>query len=69
MKTNKIIIRTLLIAMIASVITLSACKKSYFDINQNPNAPADAGVQYLLPSAQAAIGTAMGNNFFYRQIM
>lgn len=62
MKTNKIIIRTILVAVIVS-FTFSACKKSYFDINQNPNEPGDAGVQYLLPSAQAAIAHAMGNNF------
>src|SRR5688572_27193990 len=43
--------------------TITSCKTDFLDINQNPNSPPDASVQELLPSAQAAIAHALGNNF------
>jgi hypothetical protein len=41
--------------------TVTSCKKDYFDINENPNFPVNAGIIELLPSAEAAIAQAIGN--------
>lgn len=59
---NKLIIQTLLVGVLVTA-SFTSCKKDYFDINNNPNDPSDVGVEYLLPSAQAAIGHVLGNNF------
>jgi hypothetical protein len=45
-----------------TITVISGCNKDYFDINQNPNSPADASVNELLPSAQGAVAHALGNN-------
>jgi len=42
--------------------TFSSCKKDFFDINTDPNNPTDVTVNYLLPSAEAGIAHAMGND-------
>ncbi|MDB5193969.1 MAG: SusD/RagB family nutrient-binding outer rane lipoprotein [Segetibacter sp.] len=62
-----------LIAALAGVSMLAAtgCKK-YLDVNENPNAPKTATDNLILPSTQAAIGMAVGNNLqvfggFYAQ--
>ena len=61
MKKNKILIRTFLVAILL-VSSFSSCKKDFFDINQDPNNALDANINLLLPSAQAGIGHALGNN-------
>src|SRR5215203_3045786 len=61
MKKYKLSIQILLTGALALSV-ISGCKKDYLDINDNPNSPADAGVQQLLPYAQASIGHAVGNN-------
>jgi hypothetical protein len=55
--------RYLQIAALAGAILISApgCKK-FLDINESPNAPKTATESLLLPSTQAAIGMAVGNN-------
>lgn len=53
-------IKIILIFVLAT--SLFSCKK-YLDINQNPNVAADADVTVILPSAQAAVGTVLGNQF------
>lgn len=62
MKNNKFIIQFLIAGGLV-ISTFTACQKDYFDINQNPNSPADATVVDLLPSAEAAIAHVVGNNF------
>ena len=62
MKKNKTIIKLILAGAIVTVTTIS-CKKSYLDINQNPNSAESASVVELLPSAEAAIAHVVGNNF------
>ena len=55
--------RNKILAMVAGVALLTAtgCKK-FLDVNENPNAPVTATDDLLLPSTQAAIGMAVGNN-------
>lgn len=45
----------------AVLLTATGCKK-YLDVNDNPNAPKTATDNLILPSTQAAIGMAVGNN-------
>jgi hypothetical protein len=71
MKTNKIIISTAMVGVLLAT-SITSCKKDFFDVNTNPNDPADVGVNYLLPSAQAAIGYVVGKDLqlfgnFYAQ--
>jgi hypothetical protein len=56
--------RYILTAGIVSIILIAApgCKK-FLDVNDNPNAPKTATDNLILPSTQAAIGMAVGNNF------
>ncbi len=42
--------------------SITACKKDYFDINTDPNHPADVPVSLLLPSAEGAIAHTLGND-------
>jgi hypothetical protein len=55
--------RNMLVAAIASTVLIAApgCKK-FLDVNESPNAPITATENLLLPSSQAAIGMAVGNN-------
>ncbi|RYF81023.1 MAG: SusD/RagB family nutrient-binding outer membrane lipoprotein, partial [Chitinophagaceae bacterium] len=55
--------RTKLVAVAAGValIAFTGCKK-FLDVNENPNAPKTATDNLILPSTQAAIGMAVGNN-------
>lgn len=62
MKKNKISIKALVLGILI-LGTVSSCKKDYFDINTDPNYPANADVEQLLPSAQGAIAHVLGNNF------
>ena len=61
MKKSKIIIKFSVIGLLV-LSSITACKKDYFDINENPNQPSDVDVRELLPSAEAAIAHAVGNN-------
>jgi len=56
--------RNSIIAAVAGVtmVASTGCKK-FLDVNENPNAPITATDNLILPSTQAAIGTAVGNNF------
>ena len=60
-RNKKIAIVFLLIGLMM-IGFFSACKKNFFNVNTNPNNPADVTVDYLLPSAEAAIGQALGDN-------
>lgn len=60
MKKFKIKIAALMLALVA--VGFAGCKK-FLDINENPNAPADANVTLLLPSAEAAVTHVLGNQF------
>ncbi len=60
MKRSKIKITALALAL--GAVSITGCKK-FLDINDNPNAPSDADVTLLLPSAQAASGFVLGNQF------
>lgn len=55
----------LIILAVVATITQFSCKKS-FDINKNPNSPADVTVVQLLPAAQVSIAQVNGN---YLQIV
>jgi len=61
MKTNKTVVQILVVGVLV-ISSFASCKKDYFDINNNSNEPSEVAVEYLLPSAQAAIGHALGNN-------
>jgi hypothetical protein len=61
MKKHKILTRFLMVATLL-LIAFPSCKKDFFDINDNPNFPPDVDVRYLLPSAEAAIAHALGND-------
>ncbi len=61
MKKNKILINCILTGAVV-LASATSCKKSYLDINQNPNFPSDVTIVELLPSAEAAIAHAVGNN-------
>ncbi|MBS1636225.1 MAG: SusD/RagB family nutrient-binding outer membrane lipoprotein [Bacteroidetes bacterium] len=58
----KTINRYILTAAMGSMLFVS-CKKDFLDINDNPNSPSKVEVKDVLPSAELAIGHAMGNNF------
>lgn len=45
----------------AALLTATGCKK-FLDVNENPNAPTNATENLVLPSTQAAMGVAVGNN-------
>jgi hypothetical protein len=65
--------RNIFMAAVAGVALMATpgCKK-FLDVNENPNLPESATNNLLLPSTQAAIGMAVGNNLqvfgnFYAQ--
>lgn len=49
------------VALGAALLTATGCKK-FLDVNDNPNATTTATENLILPSTQAAIGMAVGNN-------
>src|SRR5688572_1942794 len=55
--------RNIILAAVASMVLIvtPGCKK-FLDVNESPNAPKTATENLLLPSTQAAIGMAVGNN-------
>lgn len=46
----------------AVVLTFTSCKKEFFDINDNPNSPKTVKLSEVLPTAQLAIGHAIGSD-------
>ena len=48
-----------ILALSVALVSASGCRK-FLDINENPNLPEEASVELLLPSAEAAIGHALG---------
>ena len=46
----------------AGILTFTSCKKEFFDINDNPNSPKVIKLSEALPTAQLAIGQAVGND-------
>jgi hypothetical protein len=60
---RKHIAKQLLMTGAIALITITGCKKDFFDINEpNPNLPSSVSKKELLPSAEAAIAMAVGNN-------
>ena len=53
--------KLLAVAAGAALLTATGCKK-FLDVNENPNSPVSATDNLVLPSTQAAIGMAVGNN-------
>ncbi|MBB1286917.1 SusD/RagB family nutrient-binding outer membrane lipoprotein [Flavisolibacter sp. BT320] len=51
----------LAVAAGATLLAATGCRK-YLDVNENPNAPITATDNLVLPSTQAAIAMAVGNN-------
>ena len=47
---------------VGAIISFSSCQK-YLDINTDPNNPATADERLLLPSAELAIGSALGDRY------
>jgi hypothetical protein len=52
------------IGLIASVsmLVFTGCKKDFFDINESPNSPKTIKLNEVLPTAELAIGQAIGND-------
>ena len=44
-------------------MTITSCKKDFFDINNNPNDPETADIVFVLPNAQNYTAYVMGNYF------
>ncbi|HET7898754.1 MAG TPA: SusD/RagB family nutrient-binding outer membrane lipoprotein, partial [Flavisolibacter sp.] len=53
--------KLLTVAAGALLLSATGCKK-FLDVNDNPNSPKTATDNLVLPSTQAAIGMAVGNN-------
>ena len=49
---------------------IAGCKKSYLDINQNPNSPTEASISadLILPNSQARMGSFLGATGTYRPV-
>ena len=49
---------------------IAGCKKSYLDINQNPNSPTEASISadLILPNSQARMGSLLGATSTYRAL-
>ncbi|HSH64485.1 MAG TPA: SusD/RagB family nutrient-binding outer membrane lipoprotein [Bacteroidia bacterium] len=43
-------------------LTITSCKKDFFDINESPNSPKTLKVSEVLPTAELAVGQAIGND-------
>ena len=56
-------IKYYLAALVASVLLLSSCSDSFFDINTSPNSPKEATPPLVLPSAQASSAFVMGGYY------
>lgn len=49
--------------IVTSILLFTACKKE-FDVNQDPNAPAEAPIELVLPAAQAAMTIHIGGELY-----
>jgi hypothetical protein len=49
----------------AILVTGIGCKKGYLDINTNPNQPADASPELVLPTALRATAARQINNYTF----
>lgn len=47
------------------IIGVSSCKKSFFDINTNPNQPTSASYQLVLPAALSSVGANVTDGLDY----
>jgi hypothetical protein len=45
-----------------SMLVFTGCKKDFFDINESPNSPKTLKLGEILPTAELAIGQAIGND-------
>lgn len=59
--------KKIIYASILSLLVMAGCKKSFFDINQNPNAPVEGSItpQLLLPSALSRTAAKMATSYNY----
>jgi hypothetical protein len=60
MKKKNIVMST---ALAGLLLFSSACEKEFLDVNQNPNNPADATVELVLPTALGYTAYTMGNQY------
>lgn len=56
-------IKYYLASLVASVLLLSSCSESFFDINVNPNNPAQATPELVLPSGVAGTAYVLGGYY------
>lgn len=56
-------LKTIIAFTVIFGITLSACKKDFFDINETPNNPTKVDVKFVFPNAVEYTGYVMGNYF------
>jgi len=49
--------------ILASVVLVASCKKSYLDVNTDPNNPTTAGVELVLPTALGYSAYNLGNPY------
>lgn len=62
MKTKNIFnMKSILAVLLLSAIGFTGCKK-FLDVNENPNNPATATPDLLLPTVEASVGQLMGNH-------
>lgn len=54
-----------LLAMLLAFFALTGCKRDFFDVNENPNNPAESTPRLTLPVAQAEIATMQGTRLTY----
>jgi hypothetical protein len=50
-------------ALAGMMVFFGGCKKEFLDVNQNPNNPADATVDLVLPTAMGYTAYTMGNQY------
>lgn len=56
---KKIYINKVIIFLLTFVVSMSACSDDWFDVNTDPNNPADASPELILPVAEAEIAVLM----------
>lgn len=56
-----IFINRLMLILVVLAVSSSSCKKDFLDVNENPNAPANVDLTFVLPSAQANLAYTLGN--------
>ena len=48
---------------LAAGLTVTSCKKDFFDINKNPNNPENVDIKFVFPNAIQYTGYVMGNYY------